>query len=142
MVMYICQPIHFLDYAACNGSHKSPLLVTDPQFDVLCSSMVKFYSLKRFVEKTGKFAEEWGKAHDEKMFHYSSGMQAVMLATGICERVSVFGFGKSTEAKHHYHTNQKAELDLHDYDAEYEFYRDLAERPQVTNYHQEAMPVF
>lgn len=65
------------------------------------------------------------------MFHYSSGMQAVMLAAGICERVSVFGFGKSEEAKHHYHTNQKAELDLHDYEAEYAFYKDLAERPQV-----------
>jgi len=45
--------------------------------------------------------------------------------------VSVFGFGKSSEAKHHYHTNQKSELDLHDYEAEYAFYRDLVERPEV-----------
>ncbi|KAK6926588.1 hypothetical protein RJ641_008307 [Dillenia turbinata] len=45
--------------------------------------------------------------------------------------VSIFGFGKSTSAKHHYHTNQKAELHLHDYEAEYQFYHDLVERPQL-----------
>ncbi|XP_020679167.1 sialyltransferase-like protein 1 isoform X2 [Dendrobium catenatum] len=93
--------------------------------------IVKYYSLKRFAEVTGKPFEDWAKFHDEKMFHYSSGMQAVMLALGICDQVSVFGFGKSADAKHHYHTNQKAELDLHDYDAEYAFYQDLVDRPQV-----------
>lgn len=49
-----------------------------------------------------------------------------MLALGICEKVSLFGFGKSPQAKHHYHTNQKGELTLHDYEAEYQFYKDLA----------------
>ncbi|MQL76088.1 hypothetical protein Taro_008481 [Colocasia esculenta] len=132
IIMYICQAMHFLDYAVCNASHKAPLLVTDPQLDLLCARIVKYYSLKRFVEETGKAPEEWDKAHDPKMFHYSSGMQAVMLAVGICDRVSVFGFGKSAEAKHHYHTNQKAELSLHDYEAEYALYRDLVERPQGT----------
>lgn len=131
MIMYICQAVHFLDYTICNSSHKAPLLITDARFDVLCSRIVKYYSLKRFVEETGKQPEEWSKAHDEKMFHYSSGMQAVMLALGICDQVSVFGFGKSAEAKHHYHTNQKAELDLHDYEAEYAFYHDLVKQPQV-----------
>ncbi|XP_073003811.1 sialyltransferase-like protein 1 [Typha latifolia] len=131
IVMYICQLAHFLDYVVCNSSFKSPLLVTDAQFDALCAKITKFYSLKRFVEETGKPPEEWSKAHDEKMFHYSSGMQAIMLALGICDQVNVFGFGKSAEAKHHYHTNQKAELDLHDYKAEYDFYRDLVVRPQV-----------
>ncbi|WOL03485.1 hypothetical protein Cni_G12205 [Canna indica] len=131
MVMYICQAIHFLDYTVCNSSHKAPLLVTDVRFDGLCARIVKYYSLKRFVEATGKPPEEWKKAHDEKLFHYSSGMQAVMLAVGICDRVSIFGFGKSAEARHHYHTNQKKELDLHDYEAEYALYSDLAERPQL-----------
>nr|AFK35664.1 unknown [Medicago truncatula] len=127
IVMYICQAVHFLDYTVCNASHKSPLLVTDPRFDVLCSRVVKYYSLKRFVEETGKGLEQWGSAHDGALFHYSSGMQAVMLALGVCEKVSLFGFGKSAAAKHHYHTNQKAELHLHDYEAEYAFYRDLME---------------
>ncbi|XP_058107570.1 beta-1,6-galactosyltransferase GALT29A-like [Magnolia sinica] len=131
IVMYICQPLHFMDYVLCNAPHKTPLLVTDVRFDVLCARIVKYYSLKRFVEETGKPPEEWGAAHEGGMFHYSSGMQAVMLALGICERVSVFGFGKSVLAKHHYHTNQKAELHLHDYEAEYAFYHDLAVRPQV-----------
>ncbi|XP_077235803.1 beta-1,6-galactosyltransferase GALT29A-like [Tasmannia lanceolata] len=131
MVMYICQAVHFMDYAICNGSHKAPLLITDARFDVLCSRIVKYYSLKRFVEETGKPPEEWGASHDGSMFHYSSGAQAVMLALGICKRVSVFGFGKSALAKHHYHTNQKAELHLHDYEAEYSFYHDLVERPQA-----------
>ncbi|KAG9458952.1 hypothetical protein H6P81_003460 [Aristolochia fimbriata] len=117
IVMYICQALHFMDYAFCNRSHKAPLLVTDA----------------RFVEETGKTPEEWGPSHDGSMFHYSSGMQAVMLALGICDRVSLFGFGKSALAKHHYHTNQKAELHLHDYEAEYMFYRDLADRPQFAS---------
>lgn len=131
MIMYICQAVHFLDYTICNSSHKAPLLITDPRFDLLTARIVKYYSLKRFVEETGKSAEEWGKAHDERMFHYSSGMQAIVLALGICDEVGIFGFGKSSDAKHHYHTNQKAELDLHDYEAEYAFYHDLVERPQV-----------
>ncbi|KAK6936197.1 Glycosyl transferase family 29 [Dillenia turbinata] len=131
MIMYICQAVHFLDYAICNSSHKAPLLVTDPRFDVLCARIVKYYSLKRFAEETKRSLEQWSTVHDGPMFHYSSGMQAVMLAVGICDRVSIFGFGKSTSAKHHYHTNQKAELHLHDYKAEYQFYHDLVERPQV-----------
>ncbi|POO01273.1 Glycosyltransferase [Trema orientale] len=131
LIMYICQPLHFLDYTVCNSSHKAPLLITDPRFDVLCSRVVKYYSLKLFAEEKGKSLEEWGPAHDGAFFHYSSGMQAVMMALGICDRVSIFGFGKSELAKHHYHTNQKAELHLHDYEAEYAFYHDLVESPQV-----------
>ncbi|MED6205254.1 glycosyltransferase 29 [Stylosanthes scabra] len=127
-VMYICQPVHFMDYTLCKRSMgaRAPLLVvTDPRFDVLCARIVKYYSLRRFVLESGKGLEEWGPLHDEAMFHYSSGFQAVMLALGVCERVSMFGFGKSVSAKHHYHTNQKSELSLHDYEAEYEFYDDL-----------------
>ncbi|RVW86973.1 Beta-1,6-galactosyltransferase GALT29A [Vitis vinifera] len=134
MIMYICQPLHFLDYALCNSSHKAPLLITDPRFDMLCARIVKYYSLKRFVEVLKKPVDEWSSAHDGAMFHYSSGMQAVMLALGICDKVSIFGFGKSASAKHHYHTTQKAELPLHDYEAEYDFYRDLVERPQIERY--------
>ncbi|XP_040992937.1 beta-1,6-galactosyltransferase GALT29A-like isoform X2 [Juglans microcarpa x Juglans regia] len=129
IVMYICQPVHILDYTFCNSSHKAPLFVTDPRFDVLCARIVKYYSLKRFAEVTGKPLEEWGAAHDGANFHYSSGMQAVMLALGVCDEVSIFGFGKSASAKHHYHTNQKIELALHDYEAEYAFYRDVVEKP-------------
>lgn len=129
ILLYICQPVHILDYNLCNSSHKAPLLVTDPRFDVLCSRIVKYYSLKRFAEETGKSLEEWGAAHDGANFHYSSGMQAVMLALGVCDKVSIFGFGKSTSAKHHYHTNQKEELGIHDYEGEYAFYRDVMEKP-------------
>lgn len=131
IVMYMCQPVHFFDYVLCNSSHKAPLIITDPGFDVLCARIVKYYSLKRFLEVTSKDIGEWGSAHDGVNFHYSSGMQAVMLALGLCEKVCVFGFGKSDSAKHHYHTNQKAELLLHDYEAEYEFYSDLVQRPEV-----------
>ncbi|KAG0483138.1 hypothetical protein HPP92_011222 [Vanilla planifolia] len=131
IVMYVCQASHFVDYVVCNSSHKAPLLVTDARFDALCARIVKYYSLKLFVEETRKHPAEWIDVHDEKLFHYSSGMQAVILALGICKQVSVFGFGKSKAAKHHYHTNQKMELGLHDFRAEYAFYKDLVERPQV-----------
>ncbi|PIA59011.1 hypothetical protein AQUCO_00400099v1 [Aquilegia coerulea] len=131
ILMYMCQAVHFMDYAICNSSHKAPLLITDARFDVLCTRIVKYYSLKLFVEETSKSPEDWAPTHDGSMFHYSSGMQAVMLALGVCDKISIFGFGKSALAKHHYHTNQKAELHLHDYEAEYAFYQDLVERPQV-----------
>jgi hypothetical protein len=113
------------------GSDAAPISVTDPRLDVLCARIVKYYSLRRFVAETGRAAEDWNAAHDAALFHYSSGMQAIMVAVGVCDRVSVFGFGKAADAKHHYHSNQKNELDLHDYEAEYAFYRDLADRPQV-----------
>lgn len=129
IVMYICQPVHFMDYTLCNSTHKAALIVTDPRFDVLCARIVKYYSLKRFAEETGKSLDDWGVVRDGANFHYSSGMQAVMMALGVCDKVSVFGFGKSSLAKHHYHTNQKAELGLHDYEAEYAFYQDVIERP-------------
>ncbi|KAJ6410009.1 hypothetical protein OIU84_009494 [Salix udensis] len=93
--------------------------------------IVKYYSLKRFVEETRKPLDEWCSVHDGSMFHYSSGLQAVMLAVGICDKVSIFGFGKSASARHHYHTNQKAELKLHDYEAEYDLYHDLVNNPQA-----------
>lgn len=131
IVMYICQPVHFFDFLVCNSSHKAPLVVTDPRFDMLCARLVKYYSLKRFVEATGKDCGQWSSAHDGLEFHYSSGMQAIMLAVGTCEKVGVFGFGKSDSARHHYHTNQKAELSLHDYEAEYDLYEDLVKRPEA-----------
>ncbi|CAL1367137.1 unnamed protein product [Linum trigynum] len=130
IAMYICQPAHFLDYTLCNSSHKALLIVTDPRFDLLCTRIVKYYSLRRFAAETGKSLDEWGAAHDGSTFHYSSGLQAVMLAAGICDKVDIFGFGKSISAKHHYHTNQKAELKLHDYGAEYDLYHDLVHNPK------------
>uniref|UniRef100_A0A0C9RTX6 TSA: Wollemia nobilis Ref_Wollemi_Transcript_13298_2261 transcribed RNA sequence n=1 Tax=Wollemia nobilis TaxID=56998 RepID=A0A0C9RTX6_9CONI len=138
IIMYICQAVHFMDYALCNASHKVPLLVTDARFDNLCARIVKYYSLKNFVETTGKHPEEWSSVHEGSMFHYSSGMQAVMLALGVCDKVSVFGFGKSAQAKHHYHTNQKVELKLHDYEAEYQFYADLVSGSQYIPFLSEA----
>ncbi|KAK9072667.1 hypothetical protein SSX86_009102 [Deinandra increscens subsp. villosa] len=130
ILMYISQPIHFLDYTICNSSYRSPLTITDPKLDVLCARIVKYYSVKRFVS-TGKRLEEWSGSHGGSEFHYSSGMQAVMFALGVCDKVSIFGFGKSDSAKHHYHTNQKTELGLHDYQAEYDLYEDLVKNPQA-----------
>lgn len=121
IVTYMCQPLHLLDYRACGSSQKAAVIVTDPRLDVVCGRIVKFYSLRHY----GKGVEEWGREHEGVWFHYSSGMEAVVMAMGVCERVSVFGFGKMRGVKHHYHTNQEGELRLHDYEAEYEFYRDL-----------------
>lgn len=130
IMMYMSQPVHFLDYALCNSSHKSPLMITDPQLDVLCARIVKYYSIKRFLKDTKKPLEAWSSNHGGPEFHYSSGMQAIMLAVGICNKVSIYGFGKSDTAKHHYHTNQKTELSLHDYQAEYDLYEDLVHTPK------------
>ncbi|KAK9726989.1 hypothetical protein RND81_05G250600 [Saponaria officinalis] len=139
IVMYMCQPAQFLDYVVCKSSYKSPLIVTDPRLDTLCSRIVKYYSLKRFADGgRNKTLEQWNSAHEGSLFHYSSGMQAVTLALGICDRVSLFGFGKSTATKHHYHTDQKKELSLHDYEAEYDFYHDLVKRPRAIPFFSES----
>ncbi|KAE8691056.1 putative Zinc finger A20 and AN1 domain-containing stress-associated protein 3 [Hibiscus syriacus] len=54
-----------------------------PRFDALSARIVKYYSVKRFVEETGKPLGEWGSTHDGSMFHYSSGMQAVTPRPGL-----------------------------------------------------------
>ncbi|KAL4591712.1 hypothetical protein LXL04_004683 [Taraxacum kok-saghyz] len=131
IMMYMSQPVHFLDYALCSSSHKSPLMITDPKLDILCARIVKYYSIKRFLKETGKPLEAWSSVHGGSEFHYSSGMQAIMLAVGICDKVSIYGFGKSDSANHHYHTNQKKELSLHDYQAEYDLYQDLVNNPEA-----------
>ncbi|KAJ1271794.1 hypothetical protein BS78_06G153300 [Paspalum vaginatum] len=132
ILTYMCNAAHFVEHAVCSADEgAAPVIVTDPRLDALCARLVKYYSLRRFVRETGRPAAEWGTQHEEGMFHYSSGMQAVVAAAGMCRRVSVFGFGKEPGARHHYHTFQRGELDLHDYEAEYEFYRDLEERPEA-----------
>ncbi|XP_062203209.1 sialyltransferase-like protein 2 isoform X2 [Phragmites australis] len=142
MAMYVCQPAHLLDALICNATSTPaspfPLLVTDARLDALCARIAKYYSLRRFVADTGEPASNWTRRHDERYFHYSSGLQAVVMALGVCEEVSVFGFGKAAGARHHYHTNQKKELDLHDYEAEYQFYRDLHARPEAVPFLDEA----
>ncbi|KAF0889499.1 hypothetical protein E2562_024554 [Oryza meyeriana var. granulata] len=142
VAMYICQPAHLLDALICNATATPaspfPLLVTDARLDALCARIAKYYSLSRFVSTTGEPATNWTRKHDERYFHYSSGMQAVVMALGVCDEVSLFGFGKSPGAKHHYHTNQKKELDLHDYEAEYDFYGDLQARPEAVPFLDEA----
>lgn len=131
ILTYMCNAAHFVEHAVCSAGASAPVIVTDPRLDSLCARLAKYYSLRRFVRETGRPAEEWGTRHEEGMFHYSSGMQAVVAAAGVCGRVSVFGFGKDPGARHHYHTLQRGELDLHDYEAEYEFYRDLEARPEA-----------
>uniref|UniRef100_A0ACD5W1H4 Uncharacterized protein n=1 Tax=Avena sativa TaxID=4498 RepID=A0ACD5W1H4_AVESA len=85
ILLYICQASHFLDIAACNASspatHAAPISVTDPRLDVLCARIVKYYLLRRFVTQTGRSVEDWNTAHDAALFHYSSGMQAIMVVT-------------------------------------------------------------
>ncbi|KAH7315323.1 hypothetical protein KP509_21G044200 [Ceratopteris richardii] len=139
IIMYTCQVVHLMDVVMCGANHVAPIIVTDARLDTLCARIVKYYSLRRFVENMGRPIEEWSDAHEGTFFHYSSGMQAILLAVGICEEVSVFGFGKNPTARHHYHTPQKAELSLHDYAAEYDFYMDLAAQdPDVIPFLNEA----
>lgn len=126
---YMCTPLHLMDIARCRSWPAAPpLLVTDPRFDTLCSRIVKWYSLTVFAatSPTGTASiEQWNARFGGKYFHYSSGFQAVMLALGLCHNVNMFGFGKVPGVGHHYHSKQKEELSLHDYQAEYMFYDDV-----------------
>lgn len=58
-------------------------------------------------------------------------MQAVMFALGVCDKVSIFGFGNSESAKHHFHNNEKDESSLHDYQAEYDLYEYIVNNPKA-----------
>lgn len=131
IVLYICQAKHLLQVTRCLSKQRSALVLTPSLLDALCAAVVKWYSVTNFVQTTGRPVSDWDSVHNDAFFHYSSGMQAVVLALGICESVDMFGFGKSAHAKHHYHTGQTAELKLHDYAAEYLFYDDLVHNRTV-----------
>ena len=62
----------------------------------------------------------------------------MVVALGVCDRVSMFGFGKAAGVRHHYHTNQSKETEVYDYEAEYQFYGDLQERPEAVPFLGEA----
>ncbi|KAF8645032.1 hypothetical protein HU200_066237 [Digitaria exilis] len=146
LAMYVSHPMDLLDVVACAATATAAsipflLRLTDARLDALSARIAKYYSLRRFVAATGEPASGWTRRHDgiiRPHFHYSSGLQAVLMALGACEEVSMFGFGKSTAAKHHYHTDQKRETDVHDYEAEYEFYRDLQTWPEAVPFLDEA----
>ncbi|KAI5081265.1 hypothetical protein GOP47_0004448 [Adiantum capillus-veneris] len=129
-VVYIAQPVHFTEVTLCGEKERAPLLVVDGRLDKLCGRVAKYHSLKRFVEEEGpmvlkEVAQRWSAARDGPAFHYSSGLEAVMMALGVCRRVSLFGFGKGGRQHHYHSSDQHHELDLHDYAAEYQFYRHL-----------------
>ncbi|XP_034606616.1 sialyltransferase-like protein 2 [Setaria viridis] len=143
LAMYVSHPAHLLDALAC-GATATPaspfrLRLTDARLDALCACIAKYYSMRRFVAATGEPESNW-RGGDERTphFHYSSGLQAVVMALGACEEVSMFGFGKAAGAKHHYHTDRKKETEVHDYEAEYQFYRDLQWRPEAVPFLDEA----
>lgn len=133
-LVYIAQPTHFTEVTLCSETLKAPVLVTDPRLDKLCARIAKYYSLKRFVEEEaggpGMNAEavekEWSAARDGPSFHYSSGLEAVLVALGVCRQVSLFGFGKGALQHHYHNSHQRRELHLHDYAAEYQLYRHLS----------------
>jgi len=138
LAMYVSNPAHLLYVLVCNATATPAapfrLLLTDARLDALCASIAKYYSLRRFVAATGEPASSWTRRRDgkEPYFHYSSGLQAVVLALGVCDKVSMFGFGKAAGVKHHYHSNhQSKETEVHDLDAEYQFYGDLQARPEA-----------
>ncbi|CAM6083221.1 unnamed protein product [Calypogeia fissa] len=131
IMLYICQANHLIHVTRCLSKHKAPLLVTPSLLDALSAAIVKWYSVMNFMQTTGLPAQKWDSFHHDEFFHYSSGMEAVVLALGICDSVDLFGFGKFANAKHHYHTRQKEELKLHDYAAEYLFYDDLVNNRTV-----------
>ncbi|CAO2145616.1 unnamed protein product [Urochloa humidicola] len=143
LAIYVSHAAHLLDALVCGNATATPttsfpLLVTDPRLDALCARVAKYYSLRRFVAETGSPASGWRRDERPPHFHYSSGLQAVVVALGVCEEVSMFGFGKAAGVKHHYHTGRKKETAVHDYEAEYQFYRDLRERPEAVPFLDEA----
>ena len=129
IVTYISQVPHLMDVVVCKPVRVAPVLVTDPRFDALTARIAKYYSVREFVARTNKRVSDWPWRSPDpavETFHYSSGMQAVMMALGICEAVDLYGFGKAEGVRHHYHSPQGQELDIHDYPTEYLFYDELA----------------
>ncbi|KAG6555339.1 hypothetical protein Mapa_003382 [Marchantia paleacea] len=137
IMLYLINMEHVLDVTYCGKEHTAPLFLTDRRFDMLVEKIGRWYSIKRFIVKgiAQKLAErrhwelfkQWEIVH-RKDYHYSSGLQAVVLALGLCEQVHLFGFGKSPKFQHHFHTKQRAEHYSHDYEAEYSFYYDLEKK--------------
>ncbi|KAG0528759.1 hypothetical protein BDA96_05G040200 [Sorghum bicolor] len=144
LAMYVSRPEHLLYVLACNATATPAapfrLVLTDARLDALCARVAKYYSLRRFVAESGSPASGWARRRDgrDPYFHYSTGLQAVVTALGVCDRVSMFGFGRAAGVKHHYHTNRSKETEVHDYEAEYQFYGDLQARPEAVPFLGEA----
>jgi len=89
LAMYVCQPAHLLDALICNATATPespfPLLVIDARLGALCARIAKYYSMRRFVAATGQPPSNWTRSHHERYFHYSSGLQVVVMALGACE---------------------------------------------------------
>jgi hypothetical protein len=83
--------------------------------------------VKLFLRRPNMRASWWSILRNpNRQFHYSTGLQGVVMALGLCDEVHVYGFGKGAGLKHHYFSQQREELkEIHDYLAEYEFYHDL-----------------
>ncbi|KAM0872848.1 hypothetical protein ACQ4PT_038446 [Festuca glaucescens] len=120
ILLYICQASHFLDVAACNASshktHAAPISVTDR---ASTSSARASSSTTRSVASSPRRAAPSRTGTPRTTPPCSTtppGCRPSWSRSEVCDRVSVFGFGKAADAKHHYHSNQKTELDLHDYE--------------------------
>lgn len=89
--------------------------------------MLGRYSVKQFLRRPSMKPSWWSILRNpNRQFHYSTGLQGVVMALGLCDEVRVYGFGKAKGLKHHYFSTQSEELkEIHDYNAEYEFYHDL-----------------
>ncbi|CAN6362281.1 unnamed protein product [Urochloa humidicola] len=132
LAIYVSHAAHLLDALLCGNATSTPLrlVLTDARLDAVCARVAKYYSLRRFAAAAGSpAASGWRRDERPPHFHYSSGLEAVVVALGVCEEVSMFGFGKAAGKRHHYHTGRKKETAVHDYEAEYNFYRNLQQRP-------------
>jgi hypothetical protein len=133
IVLYIRKASHLVLIARCAPAPGVyTMIVTHSRFDALCGAIAKWYSLTAFVRFTGEPVNAWDSAHDEYEFHYSAGLQAVVLALGLCDSVDLYGFSRRTrDAGDHYYMSNTEDLLQYDYAAEYDFYEDLVQNKTI-----------
>ena len=85
-VTSVLVPEHYMDVAVCKYSHVFPLFATHVQFNRLCKRIAKWYIAKKSITSKG------AKGNHKKPVKSSTGLQALVLALGMCKRVDVFGF--------------------------------------------------
>ncbi|CAM6085977.1 unnamed protein product [Calypogeia fissa] len=130
IVLYISEAEHLAQIAKglqCKRN-KGLLFVTPSLFDAMCGAVIRWYSATNFLRRSAFGLSEWNLAYDEVDFSYSSGMQAVVLALGMCERVNLFGFGgEPVEANYALCYNGFCR----DFISEDQFYDDLVHKRKI-----------
>eukprot|EP00240_Pyramimonas_obovata_P004137 CAMPEP_0118941434 /NCGR_PEP_ID=MMETSP1169-20130426/33871_1 /TAXON_ID=36882 /ORGANISM="Pyramimonas obovata, Strain CCMP722" /LENGTH=363 /DNA_ID=CAMNT_0006886183 /DNA_START=187 /DNA_END=1278 /DNA_ORIENTATION=- len=134
---------HWQDLRFCREHRpQDKFIIIDATVQQVCSRIVTAYADRRRAREEAELsgiavnsAPEGVDPPLKRRFprpDFSSGMEAITVALTLCDRVSIYGFGKAPGVPHHYWENTtKNEYGLHDYAAEQIYFDDLVNGREI-----------